>query len=117
MGNCCGRTSGNFSGEGRTLDTGDAQPARPVQQSKASAPQGGRTLGKPSQTGDTISPKEAAARAAEARAAAQGSSKGALGQKLNQQRQQSQTATLAQNARDNLAVRDADTATQARKYN
>lgn len=68
MGNCCGKADGNFSGEGRTLNSdGDNTPARPVQP-RTSAPQGGRTLGTASQSpGDGLSPKEAAARAAEVR--------------------------------------------------
>lgn len=89
-----------------------------------------------------MSPKEAAARAAEVRtsihisppsatgsvdtlltssikqqrASTQGQATGKLGQKLNQQKQQSQTATLAENAKDNVAVRDADAAAKARDW-
>ncbi|KAI7565076.1 hypothetical protein KC319_g6306 [Hortaea werneckii] len=49
--------------------------------------------------------------------ASQSQSKGKLGRQLDQQRGQSQTGLLAQNARDNVAARDADAAAEARNYN
>lgn len=49
--------------------------------------------------------------------AAQGQSKGKLGRQLDQQKGQSQTGILAQNARENVAAREADAATEARNYN
>lgn len=72
MGNCCGSESGNFKGEGRTLNAAPASaPAQSGNQSAAVPPkisgsQGqGRTLGKaPDQS---TSAGEAAARAAEVR--------------------------------------------------
>ena len=71
MGNCCGTQSGNFSGEGRTLGATPANAPPPTDNARASAPKissqkGGRTLGNNSQApGDSTTPKEAAARAAE----------------------------------------------------
>lgn len=43
--------------------------------------------------------------------------KGKLGKQLDAQKSQSQTGTLAQTARDNVAARDADAAAQARNWN
>lgn len=42
--------------------------------------------------------------------------KGKLGKQLDAQRSQTQADTLAQNARDNVAQRDADTAAQTRNW-
>ncbi|RMY14661.1 hypothetical protein D0868_01325 [Hortaea werneckii] len=56
-------------------------------------------------------------RKAERAKASQSQNKGKLGRQLDQQRGQSQTGILAQNARDNVAARDADAATEARNYN
>lgn len=74
MGNCCGKQSDAFTGEGRTLG---AQPANAPSRSenaraaappKISSPQGGRTLGKnPQAPSESQDPKAAAARAAEVR--------------------------------------------------
>ncbi|KAI6800468.1 hypothetical protein KC367_g516 [Hortaea werneckii] len=127
MGNCCGTPKDeNFKGDGQTL--GAAPANAPPQQGNARAaappkpkgPQGpGRTLGKnPQDGGSAEDPKAAAARAAEERAkASQNQNKGKLGRQLDQQRGQSQTGILAQNARDNVAARDADAAAEARNYN
>ncbi|KAK5120932.1 hypothetical protein LTR85_005716 [Meristemomyces frigidus] len=122
MGNCCGSESENFKGEGRTLGAQPAnapprgENARAAAPPKISGPQGGRTLGKGSQVpGESQDPKTAAARAAEERAkASQG--KGKLGRQLDAQKAQTQTGTLAQNARDNVATRDADAAAQTRNW-
>jgi hypothetical protein len=72
MGNCCGKESGAFQGEGRTLGASPATAppqtdgARASAPPKISAPKGGRTLGKNPQSPDeSSSPKQAAARAAE----------------------------------------------------
>jgi hypothetical protein len=43
--------------------------------------------------------------------------KGKLGKQLDAQRSQTQSDTLKQNARDNIAVRNADDGAQARQYN
>ncbi|KAK4506943.1 hypothetical protein PRZ48_000676 [Zasmidium cellare] len=123
MGNCFGKSSSTFQGEGRTLG---AQPSNaPAQSSNASAaapakisaPAGGRTLGRnPQAPNESHTPGEAAAKAAEERLkASQG--KGKLGKQLDAQRGQTQTGTLAQNARDNVAARDADAAAEARNWN
>ncbi|KAF2717719.1 hypothetical protein K431DRAFT_288331 [Polychaeton citri CBS 116435] len=127
MGNCCGKESGNFQGEGRSL--GSTPANAPAQQpgGRASVPSprtsGGRTLGGTTAPATTAqgspSPRDAAARAAEERAKATHSSqsKGKLGRQLEAQRGQTQTETLAQNARENVAARDADAASQARNWN
>ncbi|KAF7193020.1 hypothetical protein HII31_05665 [Pseudocercospora fuligena] len=125
MGNCFGKQSSdaNFSGEGRTLgaapanDSTSANKARTAAAPKISSPEGGRTLGKnPQAPNESDSPGAAAARAAEERLkASQG--KGKLGKQLDAQKAQTQTNTLAQTARDNVAARDADAAVQARNYN
>ncbi|KAL1585260.1 hypothetical protein WHR41_05871 [Cladosporium halotolerans] len=121
MGNCCGKPSDkNFSGEGRTV--GSTPAARPKQtgtSNKTSAPSGGRTLGSSSQAPNESSPREAAAKAAEERAKASqgGAAKGKLGKQLDAQRSQTQSDTLKQNARDNVAARDADAGAQARQWN
>lgn len=49
--------------------------------------------------------------------ASQGGAKGKLGKQLDAQRSQTQSDTLKQNARDNVAARDADAGAQARQYN
>ncbi|KAM0702955.1 hypothetical protein Q7P35_010387 [Cladosporium inversicolor] len=119
MGNCFGKPSDkNFSGEGRAV--GSTAAAAPAQKkstaNKASAPTGGRTLGSSSQALIDSSPRDAAAKAAEERAkASQG--KGKLGKQLDAQRSQTQSTTLKQSARDNIAARDADSGAQARQYN
>jgi hypothetical protein len=51
------------------------------------------------------------------RAKASQGGKGKLGKQLDAQRAQTQSDTLKQTARDNLAVRDADSGAQARQYN
>ena len=43
--------------------------------------------------------------------------KGKLGKQLDAQRSQTQSDTLKQNARDNIAARDADAGAQTRQYN
>jgi hypothetical protein len=43
--------------------------------------------------------------------------KGKLGKQLDAQRSQTQSDTLKQNARDNVAARDADSGAQARQWN
>jgi len=122
MGNCFGKEK-SFQGEGRTLGatpvaapTGSnnaraAVPAKPFVSSK------GHTLG--ASAGDPSvrqPPGAAAANAAEARLkAAQG--KGKLGRQLDAQKAQTQGDVLVQNARENLAARNADVATDARNYN
>ncbi|RMY44702.1 hypothetical protein D0863_16174 [Hortaea werneckii] len=127
MGNCCGTPKDeNFKGDGRTLGAAPANAPPQLDDARAAAPpkpkgpQGpGRTLGKnPQDGGSSEDPKAAAARAAEERAkASQSQNKGKLGRQLDQQKGQSQTGLLAQNARDNVAARDADAATEARNYN
>ncbi|KAF2172988.1 hypothetical protein M409DRAFT_16938 [Zasmidium cellare ATCC 36951] len=150
MGNCFGKSSSTFQGEGRTLG---AQPSNAPAQSnnasaaapaKISAPAGGRTLGRnPQAPGESHTPGEAAAKAAELGwtnpmkvadcghgrdelgailfalkerlKASQG--KGKLGKQLDAQKGQTQAGTLAQNARDNVAARDADAAAEARNWN
>lgn len=74
MGNCCGSQDKNFSGEGRTLGATPANAPPQTDGARASAPpkissaKGGRTSGRDAQApGDSVSPKEAAARAAEVR--------------------------------------------------
>ncbi|KAK5168253.1 uncharacterized protein LTR77_006822 [Saxophila tyrrhenica] len=123
MGNCCGSQSNeNFQGEGRTLGAtpANAPPqtdgARASAPPKISGPKGGRTLGRnPQAPDDSSSPKAAAARAAEERAkASQG--KGKLGRQLDAQKSQTQSDTLAQSARENVAARDADASAQARNW-
>jgi len=47
--------------------------------------------------------------------AAQG--KGKLGKQLDAQKSKTQAGTLAQNARDNVAARDADAAAETRDWN
>lgn len=75
MGNCFGKQSSNFDGEGRTL--GSTPPARPAnygstaqpapkKSSYTPTPSGGRTLGSSVDIGGN-DPKSAAARAAEVR--------------------------------------------------
>jgi hypothetical protein len=51
------------------------------------------------------------------RAKASQGGKGKLGKQLDAQRAQTQSGTLKQTARDNLAARDADSGAQARQYN
>jgi len=74
MGNCFGKESGNFKGEGRPLGAAPASASAPSQNARAAAPpkisppQGGRTLGKNPQAPDeSLSPRAAAAKAAEVR--------------------------------------------------
>ncbi|KAK5116025.1 hypothetical protein LTR62_000481 [Meristemomyces frigidus] len=120
MGNCCGGESPKgFEGEGRTLG---AQPATAPSQTgnaRASAPPKisgpGRTLGKESDGASDAG--AAAARAAEERRKASTQGKGKLGRQLDAERGQNQNSTLAQTARENVAARDADAATQVRNYN
>ncbi|SMY19430.1 unnamed protein product [Zymoseptoria tritici ST99CH_1A5] len=117
MGNCCGKGSGNFEGEGRTLNAAPANAPAASTGRPAAAPKikgQGRTLGET--TNESQRPGEAAARAAEERLkASQG--KGKLGKQLDAQKSQTQSGTLSQTARENLAARDADAAAQARNYN
>lgn len=140
MGNCFGKEK-SFQGEGRTLGatpvaapagskTGrSAVPAKPYVSSK------GQTLGASGEDPSSRQPPgAAAANAAEVRIyatkrgthadpalvqarlkASQG--KGRLGKQLDAQKSQTQSDVLAQNARDNLAARNADAATEARNYN
>ncbi|GAB7361160.1 hypothetical protein MBLNU230_g1193t1 [Neophaeotheca triangularis] len=140
MGNCCSSSSDdNFKTPGRTLDGPPAQrtnapvPTSATKKATTTPPQPpapapskpkttdkGRTLGdnNPTQTNTSgagttdqrASPKEAAARAAEERAArAQNSQqKGKLGKRLEAQRARTQAGTLAQGARENLAHREVD---------
>ena len=49
--------------------------------------------------------------------ASQGGAKGKLGKQLDAQRSQTQSNTLKQTARDNIAARDADSGAQARQWN
>jgi hypothetical protein len=51
------------------------------------------------------------------RAKASQGGKGKLGKQLDAQRSQTQSDTLKQTARDNVAVRDADSGAQARQWN
>ncbi|WPG99147.1 Hypothetical protein R9X50_00195800 [Acrodontium crateriforme] len=117
MGNCCGKESPNFAGEGRTLAATPAQAPPQTSNPRAGLPKTtspGRTLGTASDQNND--PKAAAARAAEERMkASQG--KGKLGKQLDAQKAQTYGTTLAENARDNVAHRDAQAATQARNYN
>ncbi|KAF2765069.1 hypothetical protein EJ03DRAFT_355236 [Teratosphaeria nubilosa] len=119
MGNCCGKPhSGNFHGEGRTLRAPPATaPAQPPRGSAAAPPNtgAGRTVG--GAPSDASDPKAAAARAAEERAKATPGPKGKLGKQLDAQRTQTQADTLARNARDNVAQRDADANAAARNWN
>lgn len=124
MGNCFGKTKSeaNFQGEGRTLGSAPAtapnQPRSAAAPPKISAPAGGRTLGRnPQAPEDSQSPGEAAARAAEERLKSGQGSKGKLGKQLDAQKAQTQTGTLAQSARENVAARDADAQQQVRDYN
>lgn len=50
------------------------------------------------------------------RAKASQQGRGKLGKQLDAQKSQTQTETLAQNARDNVAHREADNAAQARNW-
>ncbi|KAF1821076.1 uncharacterized protein K489DRAFT_264636 [Dissoconium aciculare CBS 342.82] len=116
MGNCCGREQA-FQGEGRTLGATPAVGATPSA-TRANLPagthvsRGGRTLGDSTQgQAQSETPGAAAARAAERRKAAQG--KGNLGKQLDAQKAQTQSATLAQSARENVAARDADAANKS----
>ncbi|KAL1306899.1 hypothetical protein AAFC00_005543 [Neodothiora populina] len=122
MGNCFGKQSTKFEGEGRTL--GSTPPARPVnygtsdstakKSSYTPTPAGGRTLGSSTKaTGND--PKSAAARAAEERAKA-GQGKGKLGRQLDAQKAQTHTGTLAAASAENRAARDADAANEARAW-
>jgi len=115
MGNCCGKPSDkNFGGEGRTVDSTPKPASANNTKTSSKVPQGGRTLG--SSTSGS-SPREAAAKAAEERAKASQGGKGKLGKQLDAQRSQTQSDTLKQTARDNVAVRDADSGAQARQWN
>lgn len=70
MGNCCGKGSGNFEGEGRTLNAAPANAPAASTGRSAAAPKikgQGRTLGET--TNESQRPGEAAARAAEVRSA------------------------------------------------
>ncbi|KAI9656786.1 MAG: hypothetical protein M1821_003425 [Bathelium mastoideum] len=121
MGNCFGKQSSsadddNFAGAGRTIGAAP-QPQGPDANARGTIPariSQGRTLG----GGDAVDeedPRTAAARAAEERASkAQG--KGALGKKLDAQRQQTRTNTLEQASRENRLARDADAAAQTRNW-
>jgi hypothetical protein len=51
------------------------------------------------------------------RAKASQGGKGKLGKQLDAQRSQTQSDTLKQTARDNVAARDADSGAQARQWN
>ena len=65
----------------------------------------------------TICAKADCASTQERAKAAQGGAKGKLGKQLDAQRSQTQAGTLAANARDNVAAREADAAAQTRSYN
>jgi len=85
MGNCFGKESENFKGEGRSLGATPANAPVPSQNARAAAPpkisppEGGRTLGKnPQAPGESLSPKEAAAKAAEVRSLSSTSTAGLL---------------------------------------
>nr|OQO20397.1 hypothetical protein B0A51_10487 [Rachicladosporium sp. CCFEE 5018] len=125
MGNCFGKPSSsdqNFSGEGRTLGASAARPAGAgATSAKISAPQAGRTLGAnpvAATEGGQLSPGEAARRAAEDRLnSSRTQNSGKLGKQLSAQKAQTQTETLAQTAKENLARREADQAGVVRSYN
>jgi len=67
-------------------------------------------------TGDLLDAQLIRCRVQE-RAKASSQGRGKLGKQLDAERGRSQADTLAQNARDNVAARDADAATEARNYN
>ncbi|OQO05043.1 hypothetical protein B0A48_08063 [Cryoendolithus antarcticus] len=125
MGNCFGKPSSsdqNFSGEGRTLGASAERPAGAgATSAKISAPQAGRTLGAnpvAATEGRQLSPGEAARRAAEDRlSSSRTQNSGKLGKQLSAQKAQTQTETLAQTAKENLARREADQAGVVRSYN
>ncbi|KZF26399.1 hypothetical protein L228DRAFT_279606 [Xylona heveae TC161] len=117
MGNCCGKESKSsdpFEQPGRTL--GSAPP--PSANQRASVPARanvpGRTLGGANPNQD---PREAAAKAAQDRAAATNKPKtGKLGQQLDEQRRQTRATTLKAESEENRRARDADTAAQAQRW-
>ncbi|TKA28586.1 hypothetical protein B0A50_02913 [Salinomyces thailandicus] len=143
MGNCCGtQKDSTFQGEGRTLGAAPANLPPRQNNPRATAPPpkiaaaqgqkqtggggggGGRTLSSAPPAAESgrgrssEDPKAAAARAAEERAkASQGPGRGKLARQLDQQKGQSQTGILAQNARENVAVREADASAQTRNWN
>ncbi|KAF1356823.1 hypothetical protein BDV97DRAFT_342751 [Delphinella strobiligena] len=125
MGNCFGKQSSSFQGEGRSLNsapaprpvnTNDSAPP-PKKPSYTPTPSGGRTLGSSPTAGENDA-KSAAARAAEERAkAGQGTTKGKLARQLDAQKAQTQYGTLAATSAENRAVRDAGAQAEARAWN
>ncbi|MCJ1403288.1 hypothetical protein MMC11_006511 [Xylographa trunciseda] len=117
MGNCFGKASSNpdnFATPGRVVGNAPPQPAPRVAVPKISGQ--GRSLGG-GQASDTIDARAAAAKAAEERAARANQPKGKLGQALAKKKQQTRVGTLGEASRDELRMRDADEAAEARNYN
>ncbi|KAF2084460.1 hypothetical protein K490DRAFT_68768 [Saccharata proteae CBS 121410] len=121
MGNICGKSShdDNFSSPGRTLASA---PPPPSNNARASVPSNahqppsqrspllgnGRTLG--SGEGQTESPREAAAKAAEERIKAQNAKTGKI-------KKPSGRAALEEASYENRRAREADAMADARAYN
>ncbi|KAK2755863.1 hypothetical protein FQN54_005658 [Arachnomyces sp. PD_36] len=127
MGNLCSRSANQpdpFAQPGRVLGTSPStqnQPSRaPVPQkidSKNKARVGGppRTLG--GGAGGEGEARSAAAKAAEERARKQSASNtGKLSSQLAAQKSQTRTGTLEQVSREERGARDADAASQARRW-
>ncbi|KAA6410808.1 MAG: hypothetical protein FRX48_05118 [Lasallia pustulata] len=121
MGNLCGKQSPDsdpFSHPGRTVGSAPPPSSAPRASvpSKISSP--GRPLGGTgparSDTGDA---RQAAARAAEERAARAKQHKGKLGRDLARERQQTRTGTLEGISREERRKRDADEVVEARNWN
>ncbi|KAJ5329332.1 hypothetical protein N7541_000506 [Penicillium brevicompactum] len=121
MGNICSRNdSDNFSQPGRVVGTSprnDAPRASvPAKTNWKATP--GRTLGQSDSTNAGAGADEARANAAiAAQKRAEGAGpKGKLGSKLAAQKAQTQAQTLGEVSREERAVRDADGAAEARRW-
>ncbi|EER30065.1 hypothetical protein D8B26_007351 [Coccidioides posadasii str. Silveira] len=127
MGNLCSKSSNPsdpFAQPGRVLGTSpDSGPSSaPVPQKQTisrPAVKGGKTLGGSGSTSDqTVEPRNAAARAAEERAAKQNATanKGKLGSQLAAQKAKTQGRTLNELSQTERATRDVDAAETSRRW-
>ncbi|KAK0509828.1 hypothetical protein JMJ35_008222 [Cladonia borealis] len=118
MGNLCGKPSKEsdpFSQPGRTV--GSTPPSQSAPRAGVPKITGqGHTLGG-SSTGDRDEARNAAARAAEERAAKANQPKGKLERDLAKQKAQTRVGTLENISRDERNKRDADQTAQTISYN
>ncbi|MCJ1252472.1 hypothetical protein MMC24_000278 [Lignoscripta atroalba] len=120
MGNLCGKESKDsdpFAEPGRTVNS--APP--PSADARSSVPpritSQGRPLGGSSPSADASDARQAAANAAQERAARANQPKGKLGRELAREKQQTRTTTLGEASREERKKRDADANAEARNWN